>query len=136
MEVSDQIRVALSKPVCLKGISEDVLRQLVQALEIELKDPDFPGLVTTSAGVEVKFTFGPDGSFQGVTAKINGQHVVLIPGSASQLLQVFKGPPTGVNPGPGWELEPELTKLYLGGSDDQNTWQIFYARRVSILNVL
>ena len=128
----DAYKIALSKPVCLEGLSEDGVRQLVEALVITGRDnPE--NVVLSSPGVQLFFKFGADGSFEGLYAKQGGVSGVIIPGTSSKGLNVFKGPPSSGNPGAGWEVEVELTKKYLNQSNDQTLWEIFFASRVSII---
>lgn len=127
--------IALKQPICVDGLTEDALRALVNALQIKVANKDFGGFVLSSSGVQIKFQFGPDGSFQGVFAKLNGKSTTIIPGTTSKYLAVFEGPPSSVNPGVGWEVNVELTQEYLNQPPDQNQWKIFYAKRVSVLNV-
>jgi len=126
--------IKLTRPVCLENINEDDLRELINALTISPKDRAFGGFVLSSEGVEVKFNFGADGNFQSVTAKINGQNIVLIPGNTSQVLYTFKGPPSTSNPGPGWNLEAELTQSVLDQPANQTQWEVFFASRADVLN--
>jgi len=126
--------IEIANPVCIEGLSEDALRALVNALTISVKDPGFGGVVLSSPGAQVKFNFGPDGNFSGVTAKINGMDIVLIPGVGSQALQVFAGPPSATNPGVGWEIDAELTQEVLSQPANQNLWKAFFARRAPVLN--
>lgn len=133
MSSEDFFSVALKKPVCIEGLNEDALRALVNALQITVKDSSFGGLVKTN-GINVEFKFGPDGSFQGVFAKLNGQNTAIIPGTSSSSLQLFKGAPSSTNPGPGWSVETDLTRTYLNQPADDSQWALFYASRVSVLN--
>lgn len=115
----------------MKCVSEDEQRQFISAIDVEI---EMDGIVFSSGGVRVKFEFGSDGNFAGVNALLNGKSVPLIHGVNSKALYVFEGPPSGSNPGPGWEVVPELTKSILGQQDNENTWTIFYARRKAVLN--
>lgn len=135
MEFKELFDISLKRPICIEGISEDSVRELVNALEIDVDDNgSFTGFVTTNNGVQVKFNFDSTGNFSGVTAKLNGKNINLINGYNSSELQVFKGPPTATNPGSGWQTEPVLTKQYLNQPDNENNWEIFYASRVAVLN--
>lgn len=127
--------VTLAKPLCIEGLSEDALREFADALQITVKDKDFGGFVTTTGDVQVTFSFGPDGNFQGVFALVNNQHIPLIPGVGSKELYVFKGAISGTNPGSGFKVEPELTVKYLNQAlNNESNWEIFYASRVGVLN--
>ena len=132
---SNSFKIELRKPVCIQSISEDSLRELVDALQVTLKDDTFSGFVLSSGGTSVRFVFGPDGNFQGVVAKVGGKDITLIEGANSSSLGIFKGAPSGTNPGPGWEVEAELTQQYLSQPMNQNDWNIFYASRVSVINI-
>jgi len=134
MSNQNLFEVSLKTPLCIEGLSEDALRQFVDALQVAYADKQFTSVVLATSGVQVKFNFGSDGNFQGVTAKINGQQVVLIPGTNSKALGVFAGSPSPTNPGPGWEVNATLTQQYLNQPPDQNQWEIFYAQRVNVLN--
>lgn len=134
MSSADFFEINVKNPTCIEGISEDALRALVDALTISVKDKKFGNVVLSTGGIEIKFQFGPSGSFEGVYAKQNGQLVTLIPGSSSKGLAIFEGPPSAINPGFGWEVKTDLTVKYLGQPIDENQWEIFYASRVSVLN--
>lgn len=136
MSKQDLFDVSLKKPLCLENLSEDELRAFVNALQITPTDDGFTGLVRSSEGVEVKFNFGSDGNFQSVTAKLNGQQIVIIPGNTSQVLYSFKGPPSSTNPGPGWTLEAELTQDIYDQPANEALWKIFFASRADVLNEL
>jgi hypothetical protein len=125
--------LSLKKPICIDGLSEDDLRALVNAIQINVVDTTFGGLVKTN-GIAVEFKFGSDGSFQGVYAKMNGQNVAIVPGTSGSALQLFKGSPSAINPGPGWTVETDLTRLYLNQPPDENQWVLFYASRASVLS--
>ena len=128
--------ILLKAPLCIEGLSEDSVRQLVDSLQIGFKDPEFSSVVTSTAGVQTKVVFGSDGNFQGIFAKINGQQIVLVPGTNSKNLGVFQGPPSATNPGAGWEVDAVLTQKYLNQPADENQWEIFYAKRVNVLNTV
>lgn len=134
MSNQNLFEITLRRIPCIQGLSEDSLRALVDALQITLGSKEFSGIVTSSPGAQTQFVFSPNGNFDGVTAKINGQNVVLIPGNNSKVLGTFYGAPSSTNPGPGWEPDVALTKKYLGQGPDQNTWEIFYAKRVNAVN--
>lgn len=136
MSSQDFFDISLRKPVCIRGVDEDDLRALVGELAVSVKDKNFGGFVLSSNGVEVKFNFGADGNFDSVTAKLNGQQVVIIPGTTSKFLASFEGPPSATNPGPGWEVNAALTQSIYGQPPDQNQWVIFFAKRVNILNTV
>lgn len=133
MATDNFFKVDIAAPVCIEGLSEDALRELVNALIITVKDKSFGGFVLSSNGVQVKFNF-PDGNFQGVTARVNGEDIVIIPGVKDKGLGIFYGAPTGTNPGAGWEVDAVLTQKYLNQPPIQTNWEIFYARRVAVLN--
>lgn len=133
MSVENFFKVSVKEPVCVEGLSEDALRALVDALLISVSDKNFGGFVLSSQGVQVKFNF-PDGNFQGVTARVNGQDIVIIPGVKDNGLGVFYGAPSAINPGAGWEIDADLTQRYLNQPPTQDKWEIFYAKRVAVLN--
>ena len=126
--------VKLKSPVCIEGISEDSLRQLVDSLLIESTNEGFSGFVMSSQGVQVFFDFGPDGNFNGIKAKVNGKNVTILPGVNSRALSVFEGPPSASNPGPGWEVVVDLTQTVLGQTGDESQWTVFFAKRVAVFN--
>lgn len=134
MSTSARLKIKLGKIPCLSGLTEDELRELVDALIVEIESGQFDKFVTSSGGIDVKFNFGPDGNFSGVTAKIDGKTVNLIGGAGGNELSVFQGPPSENNPGPGWEVCTELTIEYLSQPPNEADWDIFYAKRVSVLN--
>jgi len=135
MKFLDIIKIIVKDPTkCVSGLSEDDLRSLADSLGLEATNKDLEGFVISTAGIQVKFVFGSDGSFQGVFAKINGQNVNLIPGASSSNLGIFKGVPSNTNPGLGWKVEDELTRTYLNQPLNQNQWDIFFASRVSVIN--
>lgn len=136
MSIKDLFKVSLSKPICIEGFSEDSLRALVEALRVSPKESSFSTVVTSSAGTKVEFRFGSDGNFEGVFAKIDGQQIVLIQGTQGKSLGVFEGPPSSTNPGAGWEVDATLTQKYLNQPPDQTQWEIFYAKRVNVLNTV
>lgn len=126
------LKVSINKPVCVAGLSDDDVRQLVSSLVVDVSGED--AVVSSTQGFSVKFNFSPDGNFLDTTAKINNKSIVLLHGSSSGALQVFAGPPSNTNPGEGWEIDAVLTTKYLGQSGNQNAWDIFFARRVPVLN--
>ena len=134
MSINDFFKISLKKPICIPGLTEDTLRELINAIEIEVNDTNFSGFVQSTNGVLVKFLFGPDGNFSGVTAKLNSQNIPLFTGVGDKQLGIFKGPPTNNNPGSGWETEPDLTVRFLNQPTDENQWEIFFASRVAIIN--
>lgn len=119
---------------CLSCLDEDDLRQLVSSLKVVVDQDKVGTLVTSTAGIPIKFSFGADGGFLGAYAKINGASVPLVPGTRDNELTIFKGAPSSSNPPPGWAIESELTKSVLGQDPDQNNWNLFFASRVSVLN--
>jgi hypothetical protein len=133
MSIADNFNIELANIPCLRNLSEDELRELVNALKVVAASADLEKFVTSTGGIIVKFEFGPDGNFAGVTAKIGGQAINLIGGAGANELQLFAGAPTATNPGPGWEPDVEATQALLNQGSDQTTWDYFYARRVSVL---
>jgi len=134
MSAENFFKVGLKSPACIEGLDEDALRALVDALIITVADKDFAGFVLSSKGVQVKFNF-PDGNFQGVTARVNGKDIVIIPGVSGNEVCIFKGVPSpGNNPPAGWQVEVELTQKYLNQPPIQANWELFYASRVAVLN--
>ncbi len=136
MAIKNFFSISIKDPTCISGLSEDAIRALIDSIEISVTDPSFGGFVTSTAGTYVKFNFGSDGNFQSVTAKLNSKNIVLIQGAGGNELQIFKGAPTTTNPGQGWSVEVDLTKKYLAQKDDENTWELFFARRTQVLNVV
>lgn len=134
MSLATRLKVKLGKIPCLSNISEDELRELVDALIVEIEAGAFDNFVTSSGGIDVKFNFSPDGNFAGITAKIDGKSVSLLGGAGGNELTVFKGAPSESNPGPGWQVERDLTISRLGQPQNEADWEIFYATRVSVLN--
>lgn len=126
--------IALGEVPCISGLGEDDLRQLADALHVEVDQDKVGTIVTATAGVPIKFTFGSDGGFLGAYARINGQSVPLVLGTGSAELTIFKGSPSSSNPPPGWSVETELTKSVLNQDPDPNNWNLFFASRVSVLN--
>jgi hypothetical protein len=135
-EISPLFKVALKKPVSIDGLTDDAVRELVASLLISVEEKTFPGFVRSTNGTEVKFVFGPDGNFSGISAKIGGKNVNLIPGAGSSNLETFKGPPNATNPGAGWKVEYDLTRKYFNQPEDESDWEIFYASRIGVLNTL
>lgn len=131
-----ELKVKLNRNNCIAtSLKVDDMVRLVEALSVPLEDvKELKYLVRSDASVNVEFRFNADGDFAGVYAVLNGKAILLIPGTTSKNLQVFKGAPTDTNPGPGWQIEPELTIEYLSQPSDQNAWVIFYASRKSVLN--
>lgn len=134
MSITNIFEVTLRKVPCLQNISEDELREIVDALEVAAVLKDFDSFVTSTGGIQVKFEFGPDGNFAGVTAKIDGKAITLIGGAGGNELQLFKGAPTATNPGEGWEIDIDATTSLLNQPTDQTDWEYFYASRKSVLN--
>lgn len=127
-------KLELDRPVCLSGLSEDDIRELVNAISVSVTNDEFKGFALVSGGNQVTFRFGPDGNFQGIYAKVGGKNIVLFPGAGSSNLQVFKGVPSATNPGEGWTVETDLTREILGQPIDENQWKLFYASRVGVIN--
>lgn len=136
MSVTNEFKVTLKAPVCIDGLSEDAIRDLVDNLGVSFADGEFTSFVFSSGGTQVKFVFDPSGNFYGVTAKIGGKDIMLIGGAGSSTLGIFKGAPNNTNPGAGWEVEEDLTRQYLNQPPNRNDWSIFYASRVSVINNL
>lgn len=134
MAYLDELIISLRTQLCIAGLSEDAIQALVAGLQISTPEGSNRTIVTANGGIDVQFIFGSDGNFMGAYAQIMGRSIPLVFGVGSTNLQVFKGSPSGTNPGPGWEVEVELTKAYLGQSGAENTWEIFYASRVGVLN--
>jgi hypothetical protein len=132
MGLSDEFKLALKSNVCIEGLSEDTVRQLVDSLQVVAKDT--ANYVKSSGGVQVKVQFGSDGTFNGIYARLNGIQIPLVLGVGSTALQLFKGGVTSVNPGPGWQVEYDLTIKYLNAPPDETAWELFYASRVSTIN--
>lgn len=136
MKGKDVFKIELAKPVCIEGISEDALRELVSQLTVVVGNKDFGGLVLSSGGTQVRFVFGPDGNFQGVTAKVGGKDITLIEGAGSNSLGIFSGSISNTNPGAGWEPDVALTTKYFSQPADPAQWEIFVARRVTVINTI
>ena len=131
-----ELKVKLNRNNCVTSLKADDLVRLADALSVPLEDhDDLKYLVRTNASVNVEFRFTADGEFAGVYAVLNGKAILLIPGATSKEVKTFKGSPTDTNPGEGWQVEPELTTKYLNQPVDENAWEIFYASRVSVLNI-
>lgn len=130
------INIRLKKELCLKNFSEDDIRLLVDSLEAEIIDEELSSLVHSTGGIPVKFIFGSDGNFSGVYAKQGGRQIPLIFGVGGNELSIFKGAPSLSNPGPGWEVEVELTRQYLSQPPSENDWQIFFASRAAVINTV
>lgn len=134
MSLATRLKVKLGKIPCLSNISEDELRELVDAMVVEIEAGVLDNFVTSTGGINVKFNFSPDGNFAGITAKIDGKSVSLLGGAGGGELHTFAGPPSENNPGPGWTVERDLTISQLSQPQNEADWDIFYARRVSVLN--
>lgn len=134
MAYLDELKLSLRTQLCIAGLSEDAIQALVANIQITTPGENNTTIVTANGGIDVQFVFGSDGNFAGAYAQIMGRSIPIIFGTGSTNLQVFKGAPSGTNPGPGWEVEVELTEAYLGQSGAENTWEIFFASRVGVLN--
>jgi len=128
--------IVVEYPVCVEGMTEDAIRELAKALRAKALTDILQGFVQAPAAARVTFAFDSNGNFVGVTAIINGKPTTLINGLGSEELGLFRGPPTATNPGPGWIIEPELSKAWLHVTGDENTWTGFVASRVEILNTV
>lgn len=135
-ELSPLFQVELKRPVCIPGLTEDDLNQLVRSLLVTVSDPNFAGFVRSTSGTDVKFNFDSAGNWSGVTAKINSQNVELIPGVGSGQMEIFKGPPSASYPGAGWQIEVDLTKSILSQPENENQWTAFLASRVGVINTI
>lgn len=133
MKFLDNIKIVIARQLCLAGLTESEAHEFVGALELETKDEQTT-LVTANGGINVKFTFGSDGNFSGAYAQLGGKSVPLVFGTQSHYRAVFEGPPSSNNPGPGWEIDPELSQAYFGVTGPQGLWPIFFARRVAVIN--
>lgn len=131
----DELKITVRTQLCLLGLNEDQIQAFVNGLQIETVDRGTT-LVTSTGRIQVQFVFGSDGNFSGAYAQLGGVSVPIIFGTGSTNLEVFIGPPTGTNPGPGWEVEVELTRKYLHQPGDEGTWEIFYARRVPVVSTI
>lgn len=126
-------KLRVKAPVCIEGLGEDAIQELVNSLEVVITEEDRQKIVTSTGNIQVKLVFGSDGNFSGGFAKIGNKNVAIIPGALSQNMQIFKGSPSTNNPGPGWEPEVELTKTLLHQPDDQNAWTAFLASRTNVI---
>jgi len=135
--ITNFFKIGVKKPTCIKGLSEDDLRELVNALLITVTDPTFPGFVRSTNGTDVKFEFDGNGNFAGVSAKLDSKNVFIISGAGGQELGLFKGSPSAANPGPGWRVEIELTRKFFNQNPElESQWEIFVASRIGVLNTL
>ena len=136
MDITNFFKISLKDTACIEGLSEDALQNLINSIEITVRDPKFGGFVTSTGDSQVKFTFGPDGNFSGAITRANNVPVTLINGVNSKELYIFEGPPSGTNPGVGWKLESELTIDVLRQTGAESTWLAFLASRAPVLNVV
>lgn len=133
--MADKIfKLELSGPVCIPGLSEDSIRELVGALQVRLLEDALEGFVTASRSARVKFANDGDGNFSGVTETVNGKIVTIIKGLGGGELALCEGVPSVTNPGEGWQVIDELSQQLFSQSEDQTTWKYFAARRIGILN--
>lgn len=129
------VKLKLRKPIVLKGLNEDDIRQLLDAIELDLSGDDTLGFpVESTGGIEVKFVFGQDGNFSGVYAPVLGQEIPIIPGLRSSNAQIFLGAPSPTNPGVGWKVEIDLTKRYFNQPENPVSWELFLASREAVIN--
>lgn len=126
-------KIELQKPVKIKGLCEDDIRELLAALEVVLINKN-ESFVTAANGLQVKFLGGQSGNFSGAVAKLGGQSVEILPGFGSSQLGIFKGGVTSTNPGPGWKVEFELTQKFFSQSSSEASWEIFLASRSAVIN--
>lgn len=136
MDITSFFKISVKNPACIEGLTEDAVRELVNSIEITVRDPSFSGIVTSTGDSQVKFTFGSDGNFDGAITRANGVPVTLINGVNSKQLYIFEGPPSGTNPGVGWEVEPDLTKEVLKQTGAESGWKVFFASRAPVLNTI
>lgn len=127
-------KLELEGPVCIPELSEDSIRELVNALRLKVIDDALEGFVTASRASRVRFTNDGNGNFAGVTETVNGKIVTIIKGLGGHEIGLFEGVPSASHPGPGWEVIPELSKQLFVQNDDQTTWNYFAAKRVGVLN--
>lgn len=127
----NKISISLKGPVCINSLNEDTIRELVENMVGTLVG-NLP--VTSTGGIEVEYIFDSGGNFEGSYANINNKKILLTPGLSSNMLNVFKGPPSANNPGPGWKVEVDLTRRFLQGGSDETTFELFYASREPVLN--
>lgn len=131
-EVKSTFPIRVKYPLEVCGITEDTHRELAASFEVVLTD-EFKRVVTSN-GPEVKELFDSNGEYAGKITVIGGKTINLEFGIGSTNLQVFKNAPSATNPGPGWQVEAELSKKYFGLGENENTWDIFYASRVAVIN--
>ena len=133
--LNNYFTISYDKNINIECVPEESVRALVNALEITPTDKNFGGLVTSTNGTQVKFVFGSDGNYAGVTAKIGSQSIKLFNGVGSSELGVFSGAPVGSNIPAGWEVVPDLTVRFLNQpAGNEPVWEMFYAKRISMLN--
>lgn len=113
--------IELKGSPCIEGISEDALRQLVDALIVRAIDDEFKSIVRAATGVEVFVK-----SSKEITVKEGGDTVNILPS-----VGIFKGVPSSSNPGAGWEIDEDATLNALNQPADRNQWTLFIACRVS-----
>lgn len=134
MSVEELFKINLKKGVCLPNLSEDNIRDIVNSLEVVVKDTDFKGFVRSSNGTVVSFQFDSTGNFAGAFASIGGNRVEIMSGVGSPTASLFIGSPSATSPGAGWEILESLTKTILNQPEDMNQWVLFLARRVPVIN--
>lgn len=128
-------KLVLNGVPCLECMTADDVTKLLSVIGIEMSEK-IKSFVTSNGNSEIKFVIGSDGNFEGVITTINGQAVILIHGTNSQMLQAFRGPPSGSNPGNGWEVDVDATRTLMGQPVNQDEWTYFYASRKRILNAI
>lgn len=131
-----ELKIELKGPVCFPGLSEDQAREFVNALVVKITESVLDGFISAPAVAQMEAKLDSSGNFAGITQLANSQQVIILHGVGSSMLQPFKGPPSANNPGPGWQLENDLTQRFLAQSGNQDTWTIFYASRVGVLNTI
>lgn len=133
--VMDQLKIVLRGLICLQNLTQDDLQAIVSNLDIKVEGDNIT-FVTSTGGIQVKFLFGSDGNFNGVYAQLGGVSIPIIFGTDSSNLEVFEGPPGASNPGPGWEVDVEASKVITHSIGDEANWRYFIARRVPVVSTI
>lgn len=129
-------KVKLGRSVQIPGFSEDEAREFVDALVVEITESVLDGFIQAPAIAQMRAALDSSGNFSKLVQLANSQEVIILHGVGTDVLGIFRGPPSANNPGPGWALDIERTMRFYGQSGDQSTWSTFFASRVGVLNTI
>lgn len=125
-----ELELKLKNVPCLRHISEDELHQLVGALYAVMPSEQLERAVTFKGGGSAWLELDGSGLLYGKARVANQELIWLNPRDPVVKL----GAPNASNPGPGFEVLSDLTKLTWNQGNDESQWTQFYAVQSGLIN--